>query len=89
MGRSWGLEYFQEGIKTAISAIAASSVCQHDTEARGGHMHYLHARSQHVREGGGSMLGGRLRRRRWAAVAAFAGAAVMIGSAPAALAATG
>ena len=52
-------------------------------------MHYLYARSQRIREGGGgSMSRGRLRR---VAVAAFAGASVMImiGSASAALAATG
>jgi hypothetical protein len=53
-------------------------------------MHYLHARSRRSREGGG---GSRVRRKsrggRWAAVAALASASVVIGSAPAALAASG
>jgi hypothetical protein len=52
-------------------------------------MQYPHARSRRTREeGGGSRVRRKLRRGRWAAVAAFAGASV-IGFAPAALAATG
>lgn len=53
-------------------------------------MHYLHARSWRIWEGGGgSRFGRKFRRGRWAALAAFASASVVIGSAPAALAATG